>query len=222
MIRTLKSRETISTFPTHPEDTLMSSSKLISWHCNVCGLSWESIVGSVLRTRKSGEDAVCPKCRYLSRIKNGVVADRPQIEDWDYEKNSLRTRNGDSCVPYCDPRMTPASGSKPAWWKCHHCGFEWSAVVGSRCMAGQGCPKCSHTDGMVAELDWLMLDWDQELNDEAHEKETRHGLTILCSWQEAPVGLSGSHAMCAIILGARFRMLGRMETGRKAVLTVQG
>jgi hypothetical protein len=82
----------------------------------------------------------CPKCadkqRNLPRQKKivelkGAFADtHPHlIKDWDYSKNEGT------------PNDYSAGSHYRAYWKCHHCGYEWEVSIFKR-TGGHKCPKC--------------------------------------------------------------------------------
>ena len=52
------------------------------------------------------------------------------INEWNYDRNT-------NLNPYAF-----STGSRmKVWWKCSKCGYEWKAVIGTRCK-GSGCPVC--------------------------------------------------------------------------------
>jgi len=53
------------------------------------------------------------------------------LKDWDYNNNTELPEN-----------LSPGSGYD-AFWKCHHCGYEWHVPVFKR-TGGHKCPKCHH------------------------------------------------------------------------------
>lgn len=163
-------------FPAQPEDTLLNNPHKIYWHCKQCGMKWTSTIRRIIRTWDETDKncPICPKCRYLRKLKHGVVSDYEEaLVDWDYEKNlSMNRLDGDDHAPYSDPAMTPAAGSRRVWWICHRCSAEWYATPNSRCVAGRFCPVCSRADSMLIENNELMLDWDQKANDAAHESDS--------------------------------------------------
>ncbi len=105
------------------------------WKCHVCGYEWYR------RVRDSVDAMVnCPVCvkkvraehRRLHLLeKSGGIVDEKLLLDWDYEKNELRPEN-----------VAPQS-NKFAFWKCHVCGYEWTAKINNR-SNGRGCPLCSN------------------------------------------------------------------------------
>lgn len=85
----------------------------------------------------------CPYCaeeqRKVSKRKtyvkkNGSFADKyPKLlEDWFYEKNN--TLN-------IFPDKIPSHYSEVVWWKCHVCGYVWTATPDNRAN-GRGCSQC--------------------------------------------------------------------------------
>lgn len=75
--------------------------------------------------------------------EKSLLKSNPKLaEDWDYELNApLRPEN-----------VYPNS-SKTAHWKCKRCGYQWTAVIGSR-NQGYGCPRCSNREHYTTE-EWV-------------------------------------------------------------------
>lgn len=110
-----------------PKDVVAGSGEKVWWKCQKCGYSWKTSV-----CHMTARDSNCPVC--LNRVcltgYNDLKTKYPNlIEDWDYDKNLE------------DPSMITSSG-KRAFWKCHTCGYEWSALIISR-IRGTGCPQCA-------------------------------------------------------------------------------
>lgn len=112
------------------------SHKIGWWTCSKCGNSYKS----TFENRFLGEG--CKVCGYktvgqkvIDRAlkSNGslVSTNSKLLEDWDYEKNIN-----------IDPNNIPIMSRQSVWWKCHTCGFKWSATVNSRTY-GNGCPECA-------------------------------------------------------------------------------
>ena len=110
------------------------SGKTINWKCHVCGHKWHASIGA--RTKGKG----CEECykknnskmqRKRFVIKNGSIAETHPLllKDWDFEKNEE--------TPY-----DYSAGSRyRAFWKCHHCGYEWQVSIFKR-TGGHKCPSC--------------------------------------------------------------------------------
>lgn len=108
--------------------------KKVWWICSTCGHSWPTTMDA----RAIGRG--CPKCadkqRNLSKQKRivelkGAFADtHPHlIKDWNYSKNEGT------------PNDYSAGSGYRAYWKCHHCGYEWASPINKR-TGGHKCPKC--------------------------------------------------------------------------------
>ena len=98
--------------------------------------------------------------------KNSIAEDYPELlKEWDYKKNGS---------------LNPSSVSKGnhirAWWKCSKCGFEWNAMIYSRC-AGSGCPNCANrvdkkkpsklqvgVNDFATEHEEMLKEWDYNKN----------------------------------------------------------
>lgn len=113
---------------TKPEDFSPRANSKVWWRC-LKGHSWQATI--LNRTRKFYK-STCPVCsnRKLGE-DNSLTRVRPDIAaQWHPQKNTPLT-----------PSDVVAGGSKKVWWICKH-GHEWQATVGSRVIAGTGCPKC--------------------------------------------------------------------------------
>ena len=110
-----------------PYDVVAGSGENVWWKCQKCGYSWKTSINH-MATRNSG----CPAC--LNKVcvpgYNDVATKCPDLMlDWDKTKNVE------------DPSKITTAGRR-AFWKCHICGYEWSALIASR-VKGVGCPKCA-------------------------------------------------------------------------------
>lgn len=65
------------------------------------------------------------------------------LEEWDYNKNGNLT-----------PDNTYPGSTKPIWWKCKICGYEWQVSPNARTNSSkrkiQGCPKCGKKKQLTA------------------------------------------------------------------------
>ena len=136
--------------PKKPEDFTPRASKKVWWKCER-GHSWQATICN--RTREKGSG--CPYCRNMKLCEDNSLAQaRPDIaRDWHPHKNALLTAND-----------VIAGGTKKVWWRCKH-GHEWQATVGSRVIAGTGCPKCTNQTSRMeiavySELGALFTDVD--------------------------------------------------------------
>ena len=115
-----------------------NSSQKVYWICkNNPEHKWTATVSD--RIRGTG----CPYCadeqRKVTKRKtyvkmNGSFAEKypDLLKDWFYEKN-------DSLNIF--PDKIPSHFSEVVWWKCHVCGYVWTATPDNRAN-GKGCPQC--------------------------------------------------------------------------------
>ncbi|MCD8176491.1 MAG: zinc-ribbon domain-containing protein [Tannerellaceae bacterium] len=139
----------------NPKEIFPHSFKRVAWKCRKCGETWITTVDT--RVRGSG----CPYC-VGKKVKVGINDLEtlfPLVAlDWDYEYNK----------EYELKEMAIHSG-RIVNWKCHICGYRWSASVGYR-TRGYGCPRCFGKRLCRGENDLetrfpnLALEWDCELN----------------------------------------------------------
>ena len=108
--------------------------KKVCWICRTCGHSWQATMDA--RAKGRGCNQCADKQRILSQRKRiielkGAFADtHPHlIKDWDYSKNEGT------------PNDYSAGSHYRAYWKCHHCGYEWEVSIYKR-TKGHKCPKC--------------------------------------------------------------------------------
>jgi len=87
------------------------------------------------------------------------VSDLPNLLlDWDTEKN----------VPLTPYEVTIGSGKK-VFWRCHVCGYEWTASINNRAK-GRGCSSCSNRILIEGVNDFATIypkaatEWDYEKN----------------------------------------------------------
>lgn len=116
-----------------------NSSQKVFWTCkNFPEHKWMATIAD--RIRGTG----CPYCADEQRKvtkretyvkKNGSFAEKyPELlKDWFYEKN-------DSLNIF--PDKIPSHYSEVVWWKCHVCGYVWTATPDNRAH-GRGCSQCS-------------------------------------------------------------------------------
>lgn len=85
------------------------------------------------------------------------VANSPLLEEWDYEKNTIK------------PEFITISSNKKVYWKCKTCGGSWPAKPNLRTV-GTGCPYCGHRKLLKGYNDLahvypeLAKEWDYDLN----------------------------------------------------------
>lgn len=146
-----------------PSDVTAFSMKAVNWICKQ-GHSYSSTIA-----RRTAQGQGCPYCagkRVLVGF-NDLGTKFPEIAgEWDLEKNA----------PLLPNSITYGS-SKKVWWKCHTCGYEWIASVGTR-TSGEGCKVCGNKRGaekrskqiiekgssISEKTPWLLKEWDYEKN----------------------------------------------------------
>ena len=142
--------------PFCPEEFLPGSSRKFWWHCGKEGHSWKTSI--VHRVSGTG----CPFCAGKRIVPGkGSIRDlTPQLmEEWDYEKNTN-----------INPEEISRGSNRKVWWKCKRYGHSWKAVVGSRAIAGNGCPYCGGTRVLKGFNDLetlcpeLMEEWNYDKN----------------------------------------------------------
>lgn len=109
--------------------------KVVMWKCPN-GHSWPASISNRAKGRGCRE---CYKMnnpahqRKFAVKKSGSICNtHPHLlKDWDYNNNTELPEN-----------LSPGSGYD-AFWKCHHCGYEWHVPVFKR-TGGHKCPKCHH------------------------------------------------------------------------------
>ena len=67
----------------------------------------------------------------LTIEKRKSIADCDFAQDWDWGNN-----------PGINPSMVPLFSNRKFRWKCHKCGYEWSASASHRA-SGRGCARCA-------------------------------------------------------------------------------
>ena len=110
-----------------PTEIFAGSQKKVYWLCGK-GHSWQATVYN----RVHGNN--CPYCagKYAVPGETDLAANAPLLaEEWHPEKNMPLT-----------PQNVTTGSSRKVWWKCRRCGFEWQAIIWSRCK-GRGCPRCA-------------------------------------------------------------------------------
>lgn len=106
------------------------SDRRVWWRCDL-GHRWPATVGS----RSAGNG--CPTCSgYLASSENNLLARFPEIAA---QFDSAHHANAG-----LDPKTLTPTSSKAVWWRCPRgSDHSWSAKVGTRTNAGQGCPFCA-------------------------------------------------------------------------------
>lgn len=119
-----------------PNQVTDITNKKVFWKCHKCGNKWSTLIKS-----RAVKGTGCPKCaakqrgesRHINELKRrGHFNDKKLLLDWDWEENK----------PNTPADYTPSSNSYVKW-KCHVCGYKWSAKISNR-VNGRGCPCCSN------------------------------------------------------------------------------
>lgn len=142
--------------PKKPENFTPRASYRVWWKCEK-GHSWQATICN--RTREKGSR--CPYCHNLKLCEDNSLAHvRPDIAaNWHPYKNTPLTPND----------VMAGSSKRKAWWICKH-GHEWQTTIGSRVIAGTGCPKCTNQTSRIeiavySELNTLFTDveWREKI-----------------------------------------------------------
>jgi hypothetical protein len=110
-----------------PSDFTYASSKRVNWKCKL-GHKWTARIAD--RTRGRG----CPVCagKVVEVGFNDLTTiARDVCSDWDYDENGGFM-----------PEMFTSKSGRLANWKCHLCGYKWSAKICNR-VNHHGCPECA-------------------------------------------------------------------------------
>lgn len=123
---------------------MAASNKKIWWKCSK-NHEWEAAISE----RFYGSN--CPFCTNKRIIsgENDLKTNMPNIAiEWHPTKNiGLKDKKGRDIST---PDKVSAGSSQKVWWKCSVCGHDWIASIGSRAMAGNGCPVCKESHGEKA------------------------------------------------------------------------
>lgn len=166
-----------------------NSKQKVYWICkNFPEHKWTATVAD--RIQGTG----CPYCaEELRKVtkrktyvkKNGSFAEKyPELlKDWFYEKNE--TLN-------VFPNKIPSHYSEVVWWKCHICGYVWTATPDNRAN-GKGCSQCykyNHSQimrevllarhgSLLQKNPEIAVFWDIENNKE----KTADDVTSMCDYK---------------------------------------
>lgn len=183
-----RNQQTHNSNPHHPttiHDILPSSTIAEPyWKCDDCEAHWQSTLPSILRTYSKGSKP-CPKCRKRDQYKNGVVSDYPHgMTLWDFKKNLEEFgTTKDQFLINADPRFTPASGATKVWWRCPNCDRSWKTSASKICLTEYGCLNCQKLqNGVIADYDLLMQEWDYEKNGELDPNRISRGNASIPIW----------------------------------------
>ena len=145
----------------------VGSNEIVWWKCPDCGNEWETSINHMTRKGTYG----CPICANIQSGKTftkGVVARVGSFAETmpELAKEWHPTKNGD-----LTPNDITAGRSKPVWWLCKKCGYEWKASPNIR-KRGIGCPCCSGRVPKIGVNDLETLypqiakEWNYRKNDE--------------------------------------------------------
>lgn len=112
----------------NPKNVGKSSNKKVFWLCPV-----GHIYNMDISDRTDGGN--CPYCSGTRLLVgfNDLLSQYPDVcKDWDYSKNKKK------------PEEYLQHSSEKVYWKCHKCGYEWSAQISHRTskINPSGCSKC--------------------------------------------------------------------------------
>ena len=163
-----------------PSQVNIHSTKKRWWICGQCGYRYTVTVTQRVNGRG------CPKCagKVVVAGDNDLATLYPEIaKEWDWEKN-------ENLKP---SEFLPGSHKK-VWWKCSKCQHEWQAMIYSRTVDGQGCPKCAGQVLVPGENDLATLypeiakEWDWEKNKSLKPSAVRPGTDKRVWWRCSKCG----------------------------------
>lgn len=124
----------------NPEEISVKSNAIVWWKCPKCGYEWQATVRGRNNNHKSR--GKCPACDTGMAIHAGVNDFRTLYPE--LAKDAL-----DELNPDIDLSKEGAGSHKRINWKCHVCGYEWTAPIYGRIRRENGgwriaaCPVCS-------------------------------------------------------------------------------
>ena len=140
----------------------VDSATPVWWVCDR-GHEWKASVKSLATIHR---DVLCPYCSY-----------RLPLKGW----SDLATTNPALMLDWndgMDPSTLTRGSNRKASWKCHVCGHEWSAVIQSRAINGNGCPACAHrvtvrgSNDLASYAPWLLDELDDDSFDPGAESRS--------------------------------------------------
>lgn len=147
--------------PSNLSEIYYSSTSVFNWVCSKCKRQYQKKLSNVVKGER------CPYCSHklVSRDISFGVLHPEALLDWDREKNAL------------DPYTLAEYSNKQVFWKCHVCGNETKATVGSRAK-GFRCTKCAvstirekstqtrvnNRGSLAIKKPLLLQDWDYQKN----------------------------------------------------------
>lgn len=167
--------------PLRPDEVTSISIKRVSWICAKCGHRWKTRIR--YRTLNGTGCSECAsETRKKKRLKTfidkrGSLAESGSrlLDDWDYDKNDF------------SPSDVTVHSNRVAWWKCHVCGYGWSAKISNRANC-RGCPCCSHKKLVVGKNDLatthpeLAAEWHPEKNGKLTPRDVMFGQARKVWW----------------------------------------
>ena len=110
-----------------PDDVVSGTNRKAWWRCRK-GHEWSAVVAS----RVAGGHG-CPYCSgHRVSDANRLSLRYPEVaKEWHPTKNGTLT-----------PNDVALATNRKVWWVCIE-GHEWEALIGSRTLAGHGCPVCA-------------------------------------------------------------------------------
>lgn len=128
-----------------PFNTRISSKCKVLWKCSYCGKEW---ITSVSTRKDIGKG--CPECnKKLGSLKRAKSVKYEESLAYLYPELSQEwVKARDEKDMWHTPENTKPGANFSVVWRCKVCGTEWSAVVYSRALAGNGCPECKKEKNM--------------------------------------------------------------------------
>ena len=163
-----------------PSQVNIHSTKKKWWICGKCGYKYQATVTQRVNGRG------CPKCagKVVVAGDNDLATLYPEIaKEWNQGKN-------ENIKP---SEFLPGSHKK-VWWKCSKCQHEWQAMIYSRTVDGQGCPKCAGQVLVPGENDLATLypeiakEWDWEKNKPLKPSKVKPGTEKKVWWRCSKCG----------------------------------
>jgi len=108
-----------------PKRVSLKSGKKVWWKCRK-NHEWTAVI----RHRSNGSG--CPYCSGRMALPENSLGDLYPI----LSKEFNNTKN------LINPLKVLPGSHKKVWWKCRKCSYEWEAVIKSRALRGDGCPRC--------------------------------------------------------------------------------
>lgn len=176
-----------------PYNTRISSECKILWKCSYCGKEWITSVYSRNRIGKG-----CPECnKKLSTLKRAKSVKYEESLAYLYPELSQEwVKARDEKDTWHTPENTKPGANFSVVWRCRICGNEWSAVVYSRALAGNGCPECKKENDLQRRIEQAKA--KTGVNDLAFlhpdiAKEWQHPIADIDNWRTPKNTKSGAN-----------------------------